>query len=76
MNNQKKNVEFNVQSMVLNEVRKTQSNVMITFVDGSLINGKIKSFDPFCILVDTDKGDVLVYKHGIVSIFGYKEEAK
>jgi len=58
---------FNIQDQYLNQARKERVRVSITMMSGEKLEGFIKSFDSFCVLVDSS-GDILLYKHAISSI--------
>ncbi|AJF06354.1 MAG: RNA chaperone Hfq [Geoalkalibacter sp.] len=58
---------FNIQDQYLNQARKERVHVTITMMSGDKLVGYIKSFDSFCVLVDSD-GDLLLYKHAISCI--------
>ncbi|PNU20958.1 RNA chaperone Hfq [Geothermobacter hydrogeniphilus] len=58
---------FNIQDQYLNQARKERVRVTITMMSGEKLEGFIKSFDSFCVLVDSS-GDILLYKHAISSI--------
>ena len=58
---------FNIQDQYLNQARKERVVVEITMMSGENLKGHIKSFDSFCVLVDSS-GDLLLYKHAITSI--------
>lgn len=61
-------VVFNVQDQFLNQARKERVPIVITLIDGGLkMEGFVKSFDPFCILLQTEK-PILIYKHAVASI--------
>ena len=60
-------VVFNVQDQFLNQARKEKVPIVVTLIDNEKIQGFVKSFDPFCILIQTDK-PVLIYKHAVASI--------
>ncbi len=60
-------VVFNVQDQFLNQARKERVQIVITLSDGVQMEGLVKSFDPFCVLLQTDK-PILIYKHAIASI--------
>jgi len=55
-------VVFNVQDQFLNQARKERVPIVVTLVDQDKVEGFVKSFDPFCILIQTDK-PILIYKH-------------
>jgi host factor-I protein len=58
---------FNIQDQYLNQARKERILVDITMMSGEKLQGHVKSFDSFCVLVDSS-GDLLLYKHAITSI--------
>ncbi|HKL48054.1 MAG TPA: RNA chaperone Hfq [Desulfuromonadales bacterium] len=58
---------FNIQDQFLNQARKERVHVSIAMMSGEKLEGYIKSFDSFCVLVDSN-GDLLLYKHAINSI--------
>ncbi len=58
---------FNIQDQYLNQSRKERVLVTIELMSGQKIQGYIKSFDSFCVLVESD-GDILLYKHAVCSI--------
>jgi len=58
---------FNIQDQFLNQARKERVRVNIVMMSGEKLEGYIKSFDSFCVLVDGDS-DILLYKHAVSSI--------
>jgi len=58
---------FNIQDQYLNQARKERVKISLTMMSGDKLEGYIKSFDSFCVLVDSS-GDLLLYKHAISSI--------
>lgn len=58
---------FNIQDQYLNQARKERVRVTVTMMSGEKLEGYIKSFDSFCLLVECT-GDMLLYKHAISSI--------
>ncbi len=59
--------KFNIQDQFLNQVRKDGSAVVIELVTGSSLEGYIRGFDSFCILLEGQK-QYLVYKHAVSNI--------
>lgn len=60
---------LNIQDQFLNHVRREKTPVTVHFVDGTTIQGHIKSFDNFCLQLESNShGETLIYKHGISSI--------
>lgn len=58
---------FNIQDQYLNQSRKERVRVVIKMMSGDTLEGYIKSFDNFSILLDSS-GDILIYKHAISTI--------
>lgn len=58
---------FNIQDQFLNQARKERIKVTIVMMSGEKLEGMIKSFDSFCVLIDSGS-DVLLYKHAISTI--------
>lgn len=58
---------FNIQDQYLNQARKERVKIVIIMMSGERLSGYIKSFDSFCILVESE-GDVLIYKHAVSTI--------
>lgn len=66
---EKKRKQFDIQSHVLNQYRKERRRVIVSFVDGKgELEGVVKSFDPYCILMDIAGSDYLIFKHSIKTI--------
>jgi len=55
---------FNIQDQFLNQSRKERVKISLKLMSGDCLEGYIKSFDNFSILLDAE-GDVLVYKHSV-----------
>jgi len=58
---------FNIQDQFLNQSRKERVKVVIKLMSGESLEGFIKSFDNFSVLMEL-RGDLLIYKHAIASI--------
>jgi len=58
---------FNIQDQYLNQSRREHIKVSIVLMTGSKLEGYIKSFDNFSVLLDANT-DILIYKHSIVTI--------
>ena len=58
---------FNIQDQYLNQARKERVRVAISMMSGEKMEGFIRSFDNFSLLLDAG-GDVLLYKHAIATI--------
>jgi len=58
---------FNIQDQYLNQARKERVRVAVIMMSGDKLEGLIKSFDNFSVLLDSS-GDILIYKHSIATI--------
>lgn len=58
---------FNIQDQYLNQARKERVRVEVTMMSCGKLEGFIKSFDNFSVLLES-KGDILIYKHAISTI--------
>ena len=58
---------FNIQDQYLNQARKERVRVAVIMMSGARLEGLIKSFDNFSVLLDFG-GDMLIYKHSIATI--------
>lgn len=58
---------FNIQDQYLNQARKERVRVTVIMMSGDKMDGFIKSFDNFSVLLDSS-GDILIYKHAISTI--------
>jgi host factor-I protein len=59
----------NIQDALLNTARRDKYKVTINFLHGGdKLNGRIKSFDKFSILLDVNGKDFLIFKHAISTV--------
>ena len=58
---------FNIQDQYLNQARKERVLVAVIMMSGDRLEGLIKSFDTFSVLLDSG-GDTLFYKHAIATM--------
>jgi host factor-I protein len=59
---------INLQDVFLNQVRKEHIAVTIYLTNGFQLNGMVKGFDNFTVVLDTEGKQQLVYKHAISTI--------
>jgi len=65
---------INLQDMFLNQVRKENIPVTVYLAGGVQVNGLVRGFDAFTVLIETPgKPTQLVYKHAMSSIVPSKE---
>lgn len=62
-----------LQETFLNRVRKERVRCDVYLVNGVKLEGKIKYFDNFTILLKDGPREVLVYKHAITTVAPKKE---
>jgi host factor-I protein len=58
----------NIQDVFLNYVRREKLVVTVRMMDGSEIEGRIKNFDRFALVVDHAGADHMIFKHAIAVI--------
>ena len=58
----------NIQDVFLNYVRREKLIVSIRMMDGSELEGRIKNFDRFALILDQGGTDHLIFKHAIAAI--------
>ena len=58
----------NIQDVFLNYVRREKLIVTIRMMDGTDLEGRIKNFDRFALILDHGGTDHLIFKHAIAAI--------
>ena len=58
----------NIQDLFLNHVRKERIPVTIFLMGGAKLSGKIKSFDKYALLLETNNQEQLIFKHAVSSV--------
>ncbi len=58
----------NLQNEFFNGVRRTKSPVEVFLTGGKRLQGRVKGFDRFTILLETQHGEQMVFKHAIASV--------
>jgi host factor-I protein len=61
-------VEPNIQDVFLNHIRRDKLTVTVRMMDGSELEGRVKSFDRFAIVLDHAGADHMIFKHAIAAI--------
>jgi host factor-I protein len=64
---------INLQDSFLNKVRRERITITIYLNNGFKLTGNVLGFDNYVILMETDKGQQLIYKHAISSILPFKQ---
>jgi host factor-I protein len=63
----------NVQDSFLNHARRERIIVTVYLVNGAKLTGRIKNFDRFAIILETNGVDQMLFKHAISTISGTKQ---
>jgi host factor-I protein len=58
----------NIQDSFLNFARREKLVVVIRLMDGQQIEGRIRNFDRFALIVECGGADQMLFKHAIASI--------
>ena len=58
----------NIQDVFLNYVRREKLTVTIRMMDGAELDGRIKNFDRFAVIIDVNGSDHMLFKHAIAAI--------
>ncbi|MEZ0360788.1 MAG: RNA chaperone Hfq [Hydrogenobacter sp.] len=61
-------MSYKLQESFLNTARKRRVKVTIYLVNGVRLQGRIRSFDLYTILMEDGRQQTLVYKHAITTI--------
>ena len=60
--------EPNIQDVFLNHVRREKLTVTVRMMDGSELEGRVKNFDRFAVVLDHAGADHMIFKHAIAAI--------
>ena len=58
----------NIQDVFLNYVRREKLTVTIRMMDSSELEGRIKNFDRFAVIIEQAGVDHMLFKHAIAAI--------
>jgi host factor-I protein len=58
----------NIQDVFLNFARREKLSVTIQLMSGDSLEGRIKNFDRFAVIVEVGGADHMLFKHAIASI--------
>jgi len=67
--------KLNLQDAFLNQLRKDKVPVHVYLVNGVKLSGRIGGFDNFTVILTSEMGQQLVFKHAITSISPIKPRA-
>jgi len=60
--------EPNIQDVFFKQVRRERLTVLVRMMDGSELEGRVKNFDRFAIILDHAGSDHMIFKHAIAAI--------
>ncbi|MGO9273478.1 MAG: RNA chaperone Hfq [Terriglobia bacterium] len=58
----------NIQDGFLNTARKEKTAVTILLVNGAKLVGRIRSFDKYSVILESDHQEQLIFKHAISTL--------
>ena len=58
----------NIQDTFLNTARKERSSITIYLMSGVKLTGRIRSFDKYSVVLETNNQDQLIFKHAISTV--------
>ena len=59
---------INIQDGFLFQNLKAGTDMKVEMVNGRTINGKLKRFDRFALLLESDGAETLIYKHAVATM--------
>src|SRR5260370_32943752 len=71
----------NIQDTFLNTARKERSNITIYLMSGVKLTGRIRSFDKYSVVLETNNQEQLIFKNAISTVavgkaHGYSEKPR
>ena len=65
---EKKPAVQNIQDTFLNNARKERSSITIYLMSGVKLTGRIRSFDKYSVVLETNNQEQLIFKHAISTV--------
>ena len=62
----------NIQDAFLNNARKEKSVITIYLLSGVKLSGRIKSFDKYSLVLETNNQEQLIFKHAVSTVVTIK----
>ena len=63
-----KPAQQNIQDSFLNTARKEKAPITIYLLSGVKLTGRIRSFDKYSVVLDTNNQEQLIFKHAISTV--------
>jgi host factor-I protein len=58
----------NIQNTFFNQARKDRTKVTVYLTSGIKLVGRIKSFDKFTLILESNNGEQMIFKHAISTV--------
>jgi len=58
----------NIQDTFLNAARKERSSITLYLMSGVKLTGRIRSFDKYSVVLETNNQEQLIFKHAISTV--------
>ena len=58
----------NIQDTFLNTARKERTNITVYLLSGVKLTGRIRSFDKYSVVLETNNQEQLIFKHAISTV--------
>jgi len=58
----------NIQDSFLNAARKERLTIAIYLLSGVKLIGRIRSFDKYCLVLETSSQEQMIFKHAIATV--------
>ena len=65
----------NIQDVFLNNLRRDKLIVSVFLVSGVKLTGRIKSFDKYSVILESNQQEQLIFKHAISTVMPSKTSA-
>jgi host factor-I protein len=62
----------NIQDTFLNNARKDKTLVTVYLLSGVKLSGKIRSFDKYSLVMETNNQEQLIFKHAISTVSTFR----
>lgn len=66
----------NIQDSFLNNARKEKLVITIYLLSGVKLSGRIRSFDKYCLVLETNNQEQLIFKHAISTVVMFRAAAR
>lgn len=58
----------NLQDIFLNNARKNRISLNVRLLNGFQLKGYVTGFDSYTVILETNDEQIMIYKHGILSV--------